>query len=94
MSYKLQFQVAALDEWRRLDGSVREQFKKKLNERLQTPRVPSAALHGMPDCYKIKLRSAGLRLVYRVDDAVVTVMVLAVGKRERNQVYASAQQRI
>jgi mRNA interferase RelE/StbE len=94
MSYKLQFQVAALDEWRRLDGSVREQFKKKLSERLQMPRVPSAALHGMPDCYKIKLRSAGLRLIYRVDDAVVTVMVLAVGKRERNQVYASAQQRI
>jgi len=94
MSYKLQFQVAALDEWRRLDGSVREQFKKKLSERLQMPRVPSAALHGMPDCYKIKLQSRGLRLVYRVDDAVVTVMVLAVGKRERNQVYASAQQRI
>jgi len=94
MSYKLQFQMAALDEWRRLDGSVREQFKKKLSERLQVPRVPSAALHGMPDCYKIKLRSAGLRLIYRVDDAVVTVFVLAVGKRERNQVYLSAQQRL
>ena len=94
MSYKLQFQLAALEEWRRLDGSVREQFKKKLSERLQMPRVPSAALHGMPDCYKIKLRSAGLRLIYRVDDAVVTVFVLAVGKRERNQVYVSAQQRI
>jgi mRNA interferase RelE/StbE len=94
MSYKLQFQIAALDEWRRLDGSIREQFKRKLSERLQMPRVPSAVLHGMPDCYKIKLRSAGLRLIYRVDDAVVTVFVLAVGKRERNQVYVSAQQRI
>ena len=94
MSYKLQFQIAALDEWRRLDGSVREQFKRTLSERLQMPRVPSAALHGMPECYKIKLRSAGLRLIYRVDDAVVTVFVLAVGKRERSQVYVSAQQRL
>ena len=94
MSFKLRFHVAALEEWRRLDGSVREQFKKKLGERLQTPRVPSAALQGMPDCYKIKLRRAGLRLVYRVDDGVVTVFVLAVGRRERSQVYDSAQQRL
>lgn len=94
MSFKLRFHVVALEEWRRLDGSVREQFKKKLSERLQTPRVPSAALQGMPDCYKIKLRRAGLRLVYRVDDDIVTVFVLAVGKRERNQAYVSAQQRL
>ena len=94
MSFKLQFHVAALEEWRRLDGSVREQLKKKLSERSQNPRVPSAALHGMPDCYKIKLRSAGLRLVYRVDDDIVTVFVLAVWKRERSQAYVSAQQRL
>ncbi len=93
MSFKLQFHVAALDEWRRLDDSVREQFKKKLAERLLMPRVHAAALHGMPDCYKIKLQRRGLRLVYRVDDTVVTVMVLAVGKRERNAVYQAAQQR-
>ncbi|MEW5838401.1 MAG: type II toxin-antitoxin system RelE/ParE family toxin [Pseudomonadota bacterium] len=94
MSFKLQFHVAALEEWRRLGGGVREQLKKKLAERLQNPRVPSAALHGMADCYKIKLRSAGLRLIYRVDDGVLTVFVLALGKRERNQVYAVAQRRL
>jgi len=47
---------------------VRAQFKKKLEERLLTPGVPSAALSGMPDCDKIKLRAAGYRLVYRVDE--------------------------
>ncbi|MDX9885920.1 type II toxin-antitoxin system RelE family toxin [Thauera sp.] len=52
-------------------GSVRAQFKKKLEERLLTPRVPSAALSGMPDCYKIQLRAAGYRLVYRVDGGEV-----------------------
>jgi mRNA-degrading endonuclease RelE of RelBE toxin-antitoxin system len=45
-------------------------FKKKLEERLANPRVPSAALHRMPDCYKIKLRTSGYRLVYRVEDDV------------------------
>jgi len=50
-------------------------------------------LHGMPSHYKIKLRSAGYRLVYRVDDTTVTVTVVAVGKRERNAVYKNARKR-
>ncbi|WP_336884841.1 type II toxin-antitoxin system RelE family toxin [Sinorhizobium meliloti] len=41
----------------------------------------------MPDHYKIKLRQLGYRLVYRVDDGSVTVLVVAVGKRERGDVY-------
>ena len=94
MRFKLRFHEDALSEWQRLDGSVREHFKKKLAERLETPRVPAAALRGMADCYKIKLRSAGLRLVYRVDEDVVFVTVIAVGKRERSQVYTLAQQRL
>ena len=67
MTYKLRFHELALVEWHKLDGSVREPLKKKLAERLANPRVPSAALSGMPDCYKIKLRSVGYRLVYRVE---------------------------
>ena len=93
MSYKLRFHELALAEWRKLDGSIREPLKKKLAERLEQPRVPSAALSGMPDCYKIKLRGIGYRLVYRVDDDVVFVTVIAVGKRERNRVYSAARER-
>ncbi|OYW91203.1 MAG: hypothetical protein B7Z23_08560 [Pseudomonadales bacterium 32-61-5] len=43
--------------------------------------------------YKIKLRSAGYRLVYRVEDERVTVVVVAVGKRERSEVYEAAKKR-
>ena len=94
MSYELRFKESALKEWRRLNAPVREQFKKKLAERLEQPRVPSAALHGARDLYKIKLRAAGFRLVYQVDDGIVTVTVIAVGKRERNAVYAAALTRL
>ena len=94
MSYKLRFHALALAEWRKLDGSVREPLKKKLAERLITPRIPAAALSGMADCYKIKQRSLGYRLIYRVDDDVVFVTVIAVGKREKNQVYAAAKNRL
>lgn len=62
MTYKLRFHEQAWAEWQRLDGSVRAPWKKKLAERLEQPRVPSAALSGMPDCYKIKLKTIGFRL--------------------------------
>lgn len=94
MSYKLRFHELALAEWKRLDGSVREPLKKKLAERLDNPRVPSAALSGMPDCYKIKLKRIGYRLVYRVDDHAIFVTVISVGKRDRQKVYDDAQSRL
>ena len=94
MSYSLRFHELALKEWKRLDSTLQEQFKKKLKERLENPRVPPAALSGMKDCYKIKLKTAGYRLVYRVEDDIVYVTVISVGKRERLHVYRNAQNRI
>lgn len=94
MRFKLRFHQDALAEWHRLDGSIREPLKKKLAERLEQPRVPSAALHGMADCYKIKLLSLGYRLNYRVDDVAVFVTVIATGKRDKNKVYRTALNRL
>jgi mRNA interferase RelE/StbE len=94
MSYRLEFKESALKEWHKLDSSIREQFKKRLAERLEIPRVESARLSGMPDCYKIKLRSAGYRLVYQVYDDQVVVVVIAVGKREHDLVYRFAKERV
>ena len=93
-TYELEFLASALKEWRKLAPNVRAQFTAKLEERLHTPHVPAARLSSMPDCYKIKLRAAGYRLVYRVEDTVLTVIVVAVGKRERNAVYKSAAKRL
>jgi len=93
MIYKLEFLPSALKEWSKLGSTLREQFKKKLAERLKEPRVPGDALRAMPNHYKIKLRAAGYRLVYRVDDEVVTVIVVAVGKREGAEAYRSAKKR-
>lgn len=90
MSFDLRFLPSALKEWEKLGAPVRTQFKKKLAERLQRPRVPKDALHGLRDHYKIKLRDAGYRLVYRVEDQAVTVTVVAVRKRERSRVYRDA----
>ena len=93
--YRLKFLPDALDEWNALDGSVKEVLKKLLKKRLAQPRVPGAELHGvLRDCYKIKLRKQGYRLVYQVEDDVLVVLVLAVAKREDMAVYRAALSRI
>ena len=94
MSYKLKFKEEALKEWYKLDNTVREQFKKKLEERLHSPCVPSARLSGQCDRYKIKLSNVGYRLVYEVRGQELVVVVIAVGKRERNAVYKAAAKRV
>ncbi len=47
----------------------------------------------MPDHYKIKLRQAGYRLVYRVNDETITVLVVTVREWERSEVYNLARKR-
>ena len=94
MTYKLDFYDQALKEWNNLDGSVRDQFKQKLVERLETPHVISAKLRGSKDRYKIKLRGVGYRMVYEVNDQIVTVIVVAIGKRDKSEVYVKAAQRL
>ena len=94
MTYSLEFKKSALKEWKKLGHTVRSQFKKKLEERLENPHVPSSALSGATNLYKIKLRQVGYRLVYSVDDDVIVVTVIAVGKRDRNEVYDIAMSRI
>lgn len=94
MTYSLEFDSRALKEWRKLGDTVREQFKKKLTEVLLQPRIEANRLHSLPDCYKIKLRSSGYRLVYQVIDREVVVFVVAVDRRERDQVYRKATDRL
>ena len=94
MTYILEFDQRALQEWHKLGDTVRQQFKKKLIEVLEHPRIEANRLQGLPDCYKIKLRSAGYRLVYQVLDHEVVVFVVAVDKREHSAAYAKAAERL
>ena len=94
MPYKLSFLKKAKKEWDKLDTSIKKQFKKKLKERLITPRVPHDKLSGFEDVYKIKLRSAGFRLAYEVRDEKVIIVVLSVGKRENDKVYDALRKRV
>ena len=92
--YKLKFLPIALKEWDKLNSSLKQQFKKKLEERLKQPKVASARLIGFKDVYKIKLRSSGFRLAYKVKDDELVIIVIAVGKREKNKIYIKMKRRL
>ena len=93
--YRLKFLPEAIEEWNALDGSVKEVLRKALKKRLEQPHTPGAQLHGdLRNCYKIKLRKQGYRLVYSVEDDALVVLVLAVDKRENMAASRSAVERL
>jgi len=92
MIYCLEFMPKALKKWKKLDITIKHQFHKKLEERLENPKIQKDKLSGYNNIYKIKLRSAGFRLVYEVKDQEIVVLVLSVGKRENGVVYTKLEE--
>lgn len=94
MTYSLEFDARALKEWRKLGETVREQLKKKLASVLLNPRIEANRLHALPDCYKMKLRSNGYRMLHQVFKLEIMMFFVAVDKRERDQVFRKAAERL
>jgi len=92
--YAIEFMPRARKAWSKLPHPVKEQLARRLAERQQNPHVASARLSRMPNCYKIKLRGPRLRLVCRVEEQRLVILVLAIGKRERNEAYQEADREL
>ncbi|KJN19172.1 hypothetical protein SS41_23240 [Enterobacter hormaechei subsp. xiangfangensis] len=92
--YRVEFLDTALKEWKKLNPTTRDVFAKKLKKLQENPRVEKNKLHSMKDCYKIKLKAVGYRLVYKVVDDVLIIQVIAVGVRENDRVYVEASKRM
>lgn len=91
--YKIHFTETSLKEFKKLGATIQAQFKKKLKALQSNPHIASARLHGdLANCYKIKLRSAGYRLVYEVKDDMLIIVVIAVAKRQT--IYDTAKERL
>jgi mRNA interferase RelE/StbE len=87
MNYRLKFLPTALKQWGKLDNSVKKPLYQKLRAVLAKSHVSKNKLRNYDKLYKIKQRSSGYRLVYKVEDSVITVTVITIGKREKGEVY-------
>jgi len=92
MTYKLKFHPDALEEFKALSNSDKAFFKRKLEQRLENPHNPGSRLSGGVNLYKIKRMRPPLRMTYHVDDQILTVTALSVGKRD-GDVYKELLQR-
>ena len=96
MNYSIEIAQSARREWKKLDHSIKQQFQKKLDQLTANPKIPSAKLRGYKDAYRIKLRDAGYRLIYRVIDEWLIIVIVTVAKRDssKKDVYHLGEQRL
>jgi mRNA interferase RelE/StbE len=96
MIYSIEIHPSAQKEWKKLDADLKRQVVRKLEKLRVQPHVRSARLADMPDCYKIKLRSAGYRIIYQVIDSRLVIVIIAAGKRDSGKadVYDTAMNRL
>ncbi|MCR5502598.1 MAG: type II toxin-antitoxin system RelE/ParE family toxin [Lachnospiraceae bacterium] len=103
MNWELEFLPEALDDLKKLDGSVRPQVLKGINKVRQNPLPVSEGEYGKPlgnknsndltGLIKIKFVNIGIRVVYkfiRTDSIMKTVVISA---RSDDQVYNEASDR-
>ena len=83
MVWKVEFDSAALKDLKRLDQTVQRRIVHYLRERIaieENPRRLGKALHGDKSALW-RYRVGGYRLLCRIEDNILTVLVIAVGHR-------------
>lgn len=98
MSYKVVLTSHAVQDFRALDGSVKEQVARQLRK-LETAPLLGEHLGNrggldLTGYYKLYAARKAIRIVYRIMELTVIVEVVAIGKRENFEVYREAVKRI
>lgn len=87
MPYSIRISPAADREIRKLDRPIQKRILKKLDDLEQEPRPNGVEkLSGGSDA-RYRVRVGDFRIVYRIADDVLTVLVLKVGNRK--EIYRS-----
>jgi mRNA interferase RelE/StbE len=85
--YSVRISPAADREIRKLDRPIQERILKKLDDLEQEPRPNGVEKLAGGSEARYRVRVGDFRIVYRIDDDVLTVLVLKVGNRK--EIYRS-----
>ena len=101
--WALQFTSEAADDLKRLDGSQRNQVASALERVRINPLPVSEGGYGKPlgnkfgfnltGLLKIKLRSSGIRIVYKLERIEGRMVIIVIGMRKDEEVYREAAKR-
>lgn len=103
MSWKLVYLPEAAKDLKNLAGNQRLLVVKAIDKVLQNPLPASEGGYGKPlgnkqgndlaGFLKIKLKSAGIRVVYKLIRTETEMLVVVIGARADDEVYETAQHR-
>jgi len=98
MAWKVELTEAAEEDFSRLDGSLRKLARKKL-AKLENKPYLGEELQNRSGCdlrgyYKLYYYGTRYRIVYRVENEVLLVLVIGIGQRAHGAVYRMAAARI
>lgn len=104
MSWNVKYLPEALEDFKKLDGNQKILVRKAIQKVCQNPLPVTEGGYGKPlgnkggnnlsGYFKIKLRGAGLRVVYQLIRQGNNILVIIIGAREDEEVYEAAQKRI
>lgn len=104
MNWKLVYLPEAAKDLKNLAGNQRTMVVKAIDKVLQNPLPISEGGYGKPlgnkhgndlsGFLKIKLKSAGIRVVYKLIRTETEMLVVVIGARADDEVYEAAQHRV
>ncbi len=100
MPFLVNFIPEAVDDYRNLDGSVRKNIDKKIEELIENPfigeRLGNKFHMDLTGFYKLYAHGKKYRIVYRlIGSAVVEIIeIWGIGKREKEEIYKKINSRI
>ena len=98
MQYNVVLTAAAADDFRQLDGSLKEPVAKQLRKLETAPglgeQLGNRAGLDLTGYYKLYAAKRSIRIVYRIIDHKILVEVVAIGRREDLAVYQEALKRL
>ena len=104
MTYQLSFLREAVKDYQSLDGSQKKIVDKALKRILLNPLPRNEGGYGKPlanlensrlaGLMKIKLKSPGLRILYKLEKCGKEVLIIIIGTRADSKVYKEAEKRI
>jgi len=104
MNWSVSYLPEALEDFRKLDGSQKILVRKAIQKVSQNPLPESEGGYGKPlgnkntsnlsGFLKIKLRGAGLRIVYQLIRQEDALLIVIIGARADDEVYELASARV
>ena len=102
-NWSVEFTPEALEDHRRLDGSVRILVDKAIDKVSTNPLPQNEGGYGKPlgnknglnltGLLKVKLKSSGIRIIYQLRRETEIMRIIVIGLRKDEEVYQTAEQR-